>query len=225
MISDSPAAAPSLALERPADWRTAHGALLFFLVLAAQGLAFVAGWPLPFLIALLAYALIVLAVPSLRRSCAWMRVGRWDPVTVGGMVLLAVVSSLTLFGFHALFRPDVRPLVEAMPVAVLGGLMAAGVCFAVGNALLEEVIFRGILYDALEAQWGWRLAVVLSGLAFGALHVHGYPPGAVGGVLAGAYGLLLGLLRRQAGGLGAPWLAHIVADATIFVLLVREGLA
>ena len=43
---------------------------------------------------------------------------------------------------------------------------------------------------------------------------------AIGVVLAGVWGGMLGLLRQRAGGLLAPVLAHIVADATIATILI-----
>lgn len=39
-------------------------------------------------------------------------------------------------------------------------------------------------------------------------------------MLAGGWGFLLGLLRRRAGGLLAPTLAHVFADATIAALVL-----
>ena len=52
---------------------------------------------------------------------------------------------------------------------------------------------------------------------FGLGHLHGYPPGPLGAVLAGLYGVALGLLRWWAGGLGLAVACHVSADATIFI--------
>ena len=46
----------------------------------------------------------------------------------------------------------------------------------------------------------------------------------LGAVLAGIYGLALGCLRVFTCGLGLPVIAHIVADATIFILVVNSRL-
>lgn len=54
--------------------------------------------------------------------------------------------------------------------------------------------------------------------------MHGYPPGLLGAALAGIYGLALAWLRVFTGGLGLPVITHIVADATIFIIVVRAGL-
>ncbi|MFZ2639779.1 MAG: CPBP family intramembrane glutamic endopeptidase [Verrucomicrobiia bacterium] len=109
-----------------------------------------------------------------------------------------------------------------MPVSTLGGLLAFGVLFSVFNALFEEVFFRGILFDAIESQWGVWIAVVVSAFLFGCGHMHGYPSGILGSALAGIYGLCLGWLRVFSGGIGFPVVAHIVADATILTIVARS---
>jgi uncharacterized protein len=52
-------------------------------------------------------------------------------------------------------------------------------------------------------------------VAFGALHVAGFPAGAIGVVIAAGYGLVLGTLRMITGGLRYPIVAHVCADLTI----------
>lgn len=121
--------------------------------------------------------------------------------------------------FHATVRPDLRPYGGFIPVQALGGVALAGVVFSIVNALCEEVIFRGILYDGIESQWGGKVAVVATAGLFGYGHLHGYPPGVAGAALAGLFGLGLSWLRGFTGGLGLGVLAHIVADATIFWIL------
>ena len=102
-------------------------------------------------------------------------------------------------------------------------MIVAGFIFAVLNAFLEELLFRGVFFFAVEAQTGAPMAVVITAALFGYGHMHGYPPGPLGAVLAGVYGLALGWLRVSTGGLGLPVLAHIAADATIFIIVVNSG--
>ena len=40
--------------------------------------------------------------------------------------------------------------------------------------IIEEVIFRGFLYRALAAKWGWIAAMVLASALFGLYHTHFY---------------------------------------------------
>mmetsp|Transcript_20064 Transcript_20064/g.80037 ORF Transcript_20064/g.80037 Transcript_20064/m.80037 type:complete len:351 (+) Transcript_20064:1214-2266(+) len=123
--------------------------------------------------------------------------------------------------------------------------------FALLNALVEELEFRGIILQALRrgsrplvsptpppsgrSATGAALidfvvggshatlaAVALQAVLFGAQHaVGGFPNGAVGCVLVTLWGFVLGALRVAFGGLLAGYAVHVVADATIGLLIWR----
>ena len=118
--------------------------------------------------------------------------------------------------------PDISAQAARLSDAALNNLVLAGVCFCLANATLEEVIFRGIVWDIVAREQSNGVALVVTAALFGLGHLHGYPPGPVGAVLAGLYGLGLGLLRWWSGGLGLVIACHIGADATIFGLLAAE---
>ena len=108
-----------------------------------------------------------------------------------------------------------------LPLQSLGGVLLAGATFAILNASLEEFVFRGVLFDALEAEWGTRFSLVTTSVLFALGHLRGYPPGFGGACLAGVFGLALGAMRVRTGGLALPILAHIGADGTIYAILTR----
>lgn len=108
-------------------------------------------------------------------------------------------------------------------MASFGGIIPFAILFSLLNAVCEELIFRGILFDALASHWSPWTAAVFTALLFGYGHLQGYPPGPRGAMLAGLFGLALGCLRILTGGLALPILAHIAADATIITLLTRAG--
>jgi membrane protease YdiL (CAAX protease family) len=58
-------------------------------------------------------------------------------------------------------------------------------------------------------------SLLLQALAFGAIHIRGFPRGWLGVGLACIYGLLMGVIRRRAGGMFAPWIAHVFTDVVI----------
>ncbi len=209
--------------DRPdATWRAAHGALLLLCLLLPAVFADFRRWPLYMLAPLLVYA-VLLFIPPLWRTCCWFRLGHDGPLILTATSVVIVASAAALVVYHVLFRPDVTELARRLPIHELGGPLVAGPVFAVLNALLEELIFRGVLYDAVEAQGGWRTALCVTAVVFGYAHLNGYPPGVVGGVLAGIYGVMLGGLRRLSGGLVAPFVAHIIADAVIFGIFLNAG--
>src|SRR5262249_15805108 len=97
---------------------------------------------------------------------------------------------------------------------------------SVVNAVLEELIFRDVLYQAVDAERGAAVAIAVTALFFGLGHVRGYPPGPLGAVLAGGYGVALGMLGLWPGGLALPVACPVGSDATIFGILVSaEGSA
>jgi hypothetical protein len=116
-------------------------------------------------------------------------------------------------------KPDVSDLLAELPTTLFGNLLLAGVAFSTVNATLEELIFRGLLWEFIVAEWNSYAALGATTVLFGLGHLHGYPPGPLGAVLAGLFGLGLGLMRMWTGGLGLPIAVHICADATISGLL------
>ena len=77
-------------------------------------------------------------------------------------------------------------------------------------ATAEEVFLRGTLHDAVTAQAGELLAVLVGAVCFAVLHVPLYGWEAV--PLDLAVGLVLGGLRIMTGTAAAPAVAHLGAD-------------
>lgn len=200
-----------------------HALALVGLICAATFVPVFRMWPLLWVVPLAAYAALVVVVPPLRGTFRPWRFGRVSPSTALATAIIAVGSCAALVAFHLLRHPDISAYGSFLPVSSLGGILAVGVLFSVFNALFEEVIFRGVLFDAVESQWGVWVAVVVTAFLFGYGHMRGYPPGALGAVLAGIYGLCLGWLRVFSGGIGLGVIAHIAADATIFIIIARWG--
>ena len=106
---------------------------------------------------------------------------------------------------------------ESVPFAVL---VLGGVGFALVNAALEELIWRGVLADRLDTLVGPGASIALTSLSFGLAHAHGVPRGAIGVVLAGSWAVMLAVLRRHSRGLVAPVVAHVAADSVIAVIVL-----
>lgn len=100
-------------------------------------------------------------------------------------------------------------------------LSGIGVGFSVMNALIEETIYRGIIMGSLDSVYGpGAVSVFIQAIPFAALHIRGIPNGWTGVLMAGIFGLMLGLIRRRSQGLAAPVVAHVGADLIIFTILV-----
>jgi membrane protease YdiL (CAAX protease family) len=132
----------------------------------------------------------------------------------------AAVTPGALGAWVLLLQPDLSDITRNLPTGHLALLVLGGGAFALVNAVCEEWIWRGAIQSRLTALFSRRMAVAVQALSFGVAHAHGFPRGLVGVALAGAWATLLGGLRVRAGGLLAPTIAHIVADATIAAMVI-----
>jgi len=142
---------------------------------------------------------------------------------VGWAILVALVSSGALVLYQLLLAPDLTYMNRYLPLELLGNVALTAVTFSVLNPILEEVLFRGILFQAFAAYWSWHVAAVATAVVFGAGHVGGYPPGIIGGILASVYGYALAILRHRANGMLLVVLVHAAADATIMGIRSHAG--
>ncbi|MGA7987919.1 MAG: CPBP family intramembrane glutamic endopeptidase, partial [Candidatus Dormiibacterota bacterium] len=77
-------------------------------------------------------------------------------------------------------------------------------------AIAEEVVLRGVLFDAVRDWGGVGWALVATTVLFALIHLPLYGAGSL--PLDLAVGLLLGGLRIVSGGVLAPAAAHVIAD-------------
>jgi membrane protease YdiL (CAAX protease family) len=175
-------------------------------------------WQLAMVLALGALALGAWLDPSLRPAAPW--IGRVAP---GPTLIVGGVTPVALTAWLVLLQPDLQDVVSLVAGLPLPVLVILGVGFALVNAALEETLWRGLLQPHLAVLFGPALAIGLQAASFGAQHAHGVPRGLVGVLLAGTWAVLLGLLRQHSRGLLAPFLAHVVADATVAVIVLGSA--
>lgn len=168
---------------------------------------------------------------------------------LGGAVLGGALSVLPLIFFHRSMLLD-RPL-EYGPVVGLTRrelLTEVLVRLPVGVAGLEEVAFRGLLYDALRREMPAPTAMAISSAAFAGWHItvtatttaqtnlagsarlpdflkpHLQPLAVLGGMLStGLAGATFAFLRERTGNLAGAMLAHWLVDSIMIVSLWREN--
>jgi membrane protease YdiL (CAAX protease family) len=94
------------------------------------------------------------------------------------------------------------------------------------NALIEEVAFRGMIFQTLLKYFhtdvfSHEIALLLQGFWFGASHyLYGFPSGMVGFILASIYGIALGKIYLDSKSLSYPIFTHLFADMVIFYTIV-----
>jgi membrane protease YdiL (CAAX protease family) len=136
------------------------------------------------------------------------RVGIGPALSIRAMIVgllgagLLCLPSLVGHAIHPGVRPGGSYLHWALVVTVV--------------AVAEEAFLRGALYAAIQTWRGDTLALVVTAVAFAALHLPLYGWGSV--PLDLAVGLVLGVLREQTGGWAAPAVCHVGADLAAWFL-------
>jgi membrane protease YdiL (CAAX protease family) len=182
----------------------------------------IAWWPLPGLVGVAVYLFSATVTGETRASPA-IRWGRFTTADIWMVVGVVLTSASALLVFFRVAPPRLGTGASLLTTLTPGSLVIAGLAFALLNALVEEVLFRGAVMHHLGDLLGWWTAAVVQAAAFGMLHLNGYPYGPVGVALAAVYGLMLGAMRLRSGGLLAPWIAHVLTDLVIFVLIVKTA--
>ncbi len=146
---------------------------------------------------------VVVAVAPLgsaARQALGLRGAGWRPVVAGvvGTVVLSVAVSK--IGPEVKGMQAVEELVRE-PHALLPSVLLLGVLAPV----VEELIFRGLLYGWIAGRWGTIPAWLVSSIAFAVAH---YEPAHI--ILVLPLGLLFGYLRRRTDSLLPSIAAHIV---------------
>jgi membrane protease YdiL (CAAX protease family) len=174
----------------------------------------------------MAYAAILSLAPARCRLAPWLRPGRFGREEIVAAFLFVVISSLALSVWYFLAEPDMELYVGSLPQMPLWLFPFAGLGFALTNAAMEEAAFRGIIMQALDSAFGRGAAsLVTQAVLFGLMHyLEGFPNGVWGVVMASVFGLMMGLLRRGADGMLAPWAAHALTDLTIFIIVAVYSL-
>lgn len=151
-------------------------------------------------------------------------------VGIGGFLGIQVVLGLllTLIGEDDPPEQELLTAIGDDPTATVLVVLIAALLAPIG----EELIFRGVLFQALRRRTGMWAAAIISGAVFGAVHVEVIGWEAMPGVLAAV--VLLGfavvpqlplVARLLLGALGFAALAFAVAVGGWTPVLVPTGLA
>jgi len=159
-------------------------------------------------------------VEQLRQALGWHRgrgflreVGAGLAGYVAGLVVIAIGCLVTVFlirfsGVHA-----ASPIVQELnggPWHLLG-LYAIACVFA---PVMEETMFRGVLFHHMRQRWGWAASAVVVSFIFAMLH----PQGWVAVPALGAIAVVLAALREWRGSLIAPVAAHACNNFAVLTL-------
>ena len=201
--------------------RVSYAFLLCLIVLAVSLVPALHTWN-PIVVPATAFAVLATVRRDWFSANRWLLRGRASPATWLLFAITIPLAAGALIVWANLVQPDLRIYADMIPGDTLGIVLAAAIVFAVFNAIAEEVVFRGVLWQALaDTGLGSSAVLIIQAVAFGILHFGGVPSGVAGIVLATIYGLALGGIRYLSRGLLMPVVVHIFADLTIFLIVWR----
>jgi uncharacterized protein len=148
---------------------------------------------------LLAVLIVVAPMGSAALPALGFRPVGWRPVVLG--VLVTEVLSIAVS--HLGIEPE--GMKEVGRIAREPGFLASLLTIAVLAPLVEELIFRGLLYGWLAGRWGTIVAWIVSSLAFAAAH---FEPAHI--ILVLPLGLWFGWLRRRTDSLWPSLVCHMI---------------
>jgi membrane protease YdiL (CAAX protease family) len=167
-----------------------------------------------------------------RFNLSWRQAFGFEPAGAGrsvgfgvslGLMVLPLAWGLQMLSAQVMdwvgLNPQLQPVVEALqkPGVALYEQMFLGV-LAIGIApLVEEAMFRGILYSTIRQSGYPRLALWGTSVLFGLSHFS-----MVTFVPLTIFAVLLALLYERTGNLLAPMAAHSVFNAANFIYLIFE---
>ena len=173
---------------------------------------------------ILVAVLATLGLIALRHGAMWPRVSgpalsKDLAIGAGIGIALAMAYILVLSPLHVLLQTHFGDYVPAG--STTGELRSALLPFFIANILLapwvEETVYRGILWQRMQAHWSPAIAAISNCAAFGALHwAGGLWYILLTGTIAGGAFLSLRIWR---GNLWAPFAAHLTLNVIEFVWL------
>lgn len=168
---------------------------------------------------------MLLAIPPVRRFCRDelgrpVPASRWRETAVVSLGIVAIpfaMAGATVLAAFAVGEPGTLPtrLLHADPMIgwerafATESLTRQVVVSWVAAPLVEELVFRGLLYRAWERQLGWMPSALLTSACFGLFHIHNFTASFLISLV------LIGLLRRT-GSLRAPILAHATYNILVW---------
>jgi len=132
-----------------------------------------------------------------------LRPAGWRPMVFGSLGTLALSVAVSQFGIEP------KGMKQAMEISREPGLFLISLLImGLLAPVVEELMFRGMLFGWLAGRWGGGVAAGVSSLVFAAAHLE---PAHI--VLVLPLGLLFGWLRWRTGSLLPSMVSHIVNNS------------
>lgn len=148
---------------------------------------------------------------DVRAMLRWPRLGRYWAV-VAGMFVVQLLFSLGAATLTQLVAPGLDDALEGVGQ---GNLLVVLLGIVILPPLVEEVLFRGVFVERFTVKWSLRVAIAVSAVFFGIMHVD--PVG------AGAFGIVTALLYVRTGSLWPGILIHFTNNLVALTAMRATG--
>ncbi len=181
--------------------------------------------PVDRLVILIVAGILFIAVAPLRRLCGELLAQPIPRAKFGEIAAITLldycVGCAAFAGFvlwwwwsggraevarHFAGSSDIAQLEKALSI---GGIVTSLVMGAILAPVIEELVFRGLLYRAWERRWGWFPAAIASSIAFGLVHPRTIYPQFFAGLTEVC-------IYRRTGSLRAAILTHAIHNIALW---------
>ena len=149
--------------------------------------------------------------------------GRIRYMVLSGLLVMLLAASSSV-GLNILL--SLTGLVQSSAAYQEVARQQYGVVFVVGailfgliSPIIEEIVFRGVIYNRMRRHCPTAVAIVLSGLLFGVYHGN-----LVQGLYGGCMGILLAYTYEKICSFFIPCLFHATANLVVYTLAQNEEL-
>jgi len=174
------------------------------------------------IIGTLLFCISLTFIKPLRNAQDWFCIGRFGKITILYIIAISLISAGSLVTWTLITKPNLPGYTALMPPNMTPfWVVFYMLAFALINAAIEELMWRGVMLSALEKAFGSsHFSLGLQAISFGIAHYRGpFLYGWLGVALTTIFGVLVGLLRRQSKGIFAPWVTHAISDFVILCIV------
>ncbi|MFQ5637096.1 MAG: CPBP family intramembrane glutamic endopeptidase [bacterium] len=195
--------------------------LLFFYFISYSIESFGVKYP-GSLIIVLTFLILVIFYEGPEWSQLYFSAGK----TASNMKLALFVAVIFVFMFGIAIYSGLPGIKNPVPIhAPIDAIIVMGIGFAFYLPIMEEIIFRSIIYQRAERASGdGNYAVFIQGLLYGLMaYKVGVPAGITGAILGGLFGVSLGYLVKRSNSIYLSMLAHFIVTFGVFTTLAVLG--
>lgn len=167
-------------------------------------------WNTPIQSAVYVYFIVCTLFIGLRR---W----NWDQIGVNRKGIGFGIACGTVLIVARTFALLCTNIPLAWQLTTLDRLLGEAAFYFLLVGVGEELLFRGVMWRALEEWRGTRWALIVTALGFGIWHIYGR--GVVGIAVGIIYGIFFGAIRWRAGGIVGLIIVHALMDLSAVAIV------